>query len=299
MNSAVRTRAGVTMAGAALLVGGLTACGGADGGKGADAKAHDPVEAVKASYLKTVAAKFAKAELSTVEKDGKASSQSGTKGWYPSGHDVVLKGGGEPDSRSIMMGDTVYTQLDKPLKGKTWMQMDLSKDGKPGVRLNEDPAEYLAMLLGQQKLTHVGAEKSDGVDAQHYKGSFTNADLLQADESTKAMEEKNRQYLRESVKHITAFEVDLWIGADGYPVRVDSSSTDDKGTSKTTAKFSDFGRAPAVQPPPADQVVTFDAVMKGVDADLEQVDKDLAQADKDLEEADKTLRDAGLPGLRR
>ncbi|MFE7186741.1 hypothetical protein [Streptomyces erythrochromogenes] len=301
MNSAVRIRAGVAMAGAALLAGGLTACGaagGAGGGKGADAKAHDPVEAVKASYLKTVAAKFAKAELSTVGKDGRTSGQSGTKGWYPSGHDVVLKGDGEPDSRSIMMGDTVYSQLDKPLKGKTWMQMDLSKDGKPGVRLNEDPAEYLAMLLGQEKLTHVGAEQTDGIEAQHYKGSFTNADLLKADESTRVMEEKNRQYLHESVKHITAFEVDLWIGADGYPVRVDSSSTDDKGTSKTTAKFSDFGRAPAVQPPPADQVVTFDAVMKGVDADLEQVDKDLAQADKDLEEADKTLRDAGLPGLR-
>ncbi|MER7732447.1 hypothetical protein ABTX80_16325 [Streptomyces erythrochromogenes] len=299
MNSAVRIRAGVAMAGTALLVGALAACGGADGGKGADAKAHDPAEAVKASYLKTVAAKFAKAELSTVDKDGKTSTQSGTKGWYPSGHDVVLKGGGEPDSRSIMMGDTVYTQMDKPIKGKTWMQMDLSKDGKPGVRLNEDPAEYLALLLGQEKLTHVGAEQPDGVEAQHYKASLTNADLLRADESTKVMEEKNRQYLHESVKHITAFEVDLWIGADGYPVRVDSSSTDAKGTSKTTAKFSDFGKAPAVQPPPADQVVTFDAVMKGVDADLEQVDKDLAQADKDLEEADKTLRDAGLPGLRR
>ncbi|MFD6226622.1 hypothetical protein ACFWFZ_07055 [Streptomyces sp. NPDC060232] len=297
MNSAVRIRAGVAMAGTALLVGGLTACGG--GAEGADAKAHDPVAAVKASYLKTVAATFAKAEVSTVGTDGTTSGQSGTKGWYPSSHDVVLKdGGGKPDTRSIMMGDTVYTQLDKPLKGKTWMQMDLSKDGKPGVRLNEDPAEYLAMLLGQEKLTHVGAETTDGIDAQHYKGSLTNADLIKADESTKVMEEKNRQYLHESVKHITSFEVDLWIGKDGYPVRVDSSSTDGKGTSKTTAKFSDFGRAAAVQPPPADQVVTFDAVMKGVDADLEQADKDLEAADKSLEEADKTLRDAGLPGLR-
>ncbi|KOV43736.1 hypothetical protein ADK98_20525 [Streptomyces sp. H036] len=299
MNKAVRTRAGVAVA-AALLVGGLTACGagadgtgGAGGGKGADAKAHDPVEAVKASYLKTVAAKFAKAELSTVESDGKTSSQSGTKGWYPAAHDAVLKDGGDkPDARSIMIGDTVYTQMDKPFEGKTWMQMDLARDGKPGVRLNEDPAEYLAMLLGQPKLTHVGAETTDGIEAQHYKGSFTNADLITADESTKVMEEKNRQYLRESVKPVLAFEVDLWIGKDGYPVRVDSSSTDKKGTSKTTAKFSEFGKVAPIQPPPADQVVTFDAVMKGVDDKLEQ-------ADKDLEEADKTLRDAGLPGLRR
>ncbi|MFJ9939307.1 hypothetical protein [Streptomyces erythrochromogenes] len=303
MNSAVRIRAGVAMAGAALLAGGLTACGGtggAGGGKGADAKAHDPVEAVKASYLKTVAAKFAKADVATTGTDGRTVRESGTKGWYPAAHDVMLKdrGEGKPDTRSIMMGDTVYSQLDKPLKGKAWMQMDLSQDGKPGVRLNQDPAEYLAILLGQEKLTHVGAEQTDGIDAQHYKGSLTGAELVKADESTRAMEEKNRQYLHEALKHITAYEIDLWIGKDGYPVRVESSSTDDKGTTKTTVTFSEFGGPAPVQPPPADQVIAFDAVMKGVDADLEQVDKDLAQADKDLEEADKTLRDAGLPGLR-
>ncbi|MFJ7587190.1 hypothetical protein ACIQZO_07305 [Streptomyces sp. NPDC097617] len=85
MNKAVRTRAGIAMAGTALLVGGLTACGGGkadagtgagDGGKAAAEKAaaekaHSPVEAIKASYLKTVAARFAKAELSIVESDGR------------------------------------------------------------------------------------------------------------------------------------------------------------------------------------------------------------------------------------
>ncbi|MFG2336998.1 hypothetical protein [Streptomyces yangpuensis] len=295
MNKAVRIRGAVAIAGTGLLVGGLAACGG-----GAGEKAHDPVAAVKASYLKTVAARSATAEMATTGSDGKTVRETGTKAWYPSAQDVVLgdRGEGNPDTRSITMGDTVYSRLDKPLKGKTWMRMDLSKDGKPGVRLNQDPAEFLAMLLGQEKLTHVGAEKTDGVDARRYKGSFTGADLLRADESTKVMAEKDRQYLHEAVKHITAFEVDLWIGADGYPVRVDSSSTDDKGTTKTTGKFSGFGKPAPVQPPPADQVVAFDDVMKGVDADLAQVDKDLEQADKDLEQADKTLRDAGFPGLR-
>ncbi|MFJ3975608.1 hypothetical protein [Streptomyces sp. NPDC090021] len=297
MNKAVRIRirGAVAIAGGGLLVGGLAACGG-----GAEETAHDPVAAVKASYLKTVAAKSATTETVTTGSDGKTVRETGTKAWYPSAQDVVLgdRGEGKPDTRSIMMGDTVYSRLDQPLKGKIWMQMDLSKDGKPGVRLNQDPAEFLAMLLGQEKLTYVGAEKTDGVDAQHYKGSLTGADLLRADESTKVMEEKNRQYLHEAVKHITAFEVDLWIGADGYPVRVDSSSTDDKGTTKTSGKFSGFGKPAPVEPPPADQVVAFDDVMKGVDADLAQADKDMEQADKDLEKADKTLRDAGFPGLR-
>ncbi|MFJ6483993.1 MULTISPECIES: hypothetical protein [unclassified Streptomyces] len=299
MNKAVRTRAGIAVAGTALLVGGLTACGGdkadggtgkADGGKAAAEQAHSPVEAVKASYLKTVAAKFAKAELSIAKGDGKTSGQSGTKGWYPSSHDVVLKSE-KPDTRSVMIGDMVYTAMGEPLMGKTWMSMDLAKDGKAGVRLNDDPAEYLAMLLGQEKAAHVGAEKTaEGIDAEHYKASLTTADLLKADESTKVMQEANRQYLHESVKHLTTVEVDLWIGKDGYPVRAEIVSADGKDTTKTTATFSEFGKAAAVEAPPADQVVSFDDVMK-------ETDRKLKQADEDLKEADKTLRDAGLGGL--
>lgn len=305
LNKPALTRAGIAVAGTALLVGGLTACGGdkvdggtgkADGGtgKGAEAKAHSSVEAVKASYLKTVAAKFAKAELSIVESggktDGKTDGQSGTKGWYPSSHDVILKSE-KPDTRSIMIGDMVYTHLGEPLTGKSWMSMNLAKDGKPGVRLNDDPAEYLAMLLGQEKVTHVGAEKTaEGIEAEHYKGSLSNADLLTADESTKVMQEADRQYLHESVKHLTTVEMDLWIGKDGYPVRAEIVSTDGKSTTKTSAKFSDFGKAAPVEAPSADQVTSLDDVTK-------ETDRKLEQADKDLKEADKKLRDAGLGGL--
>ncbi|MFE9791987.1 hypothetical protein ACFYRL_09600 [Streptomyces goshikiensis] len=274
MNKAVRTRAGAAMAGAVLLVGGLTACGGdkagADGGKaGADRKAgatasapaQTPAEAVKASYLKTVKAGFAKAELSTVGADGKTLKQSGTKGWYPSTHDITLTRD-TGDTRSIMLGDTVYSHMDKPVDGKVWMRMELAKDGKPGVRLNEDPAEYLAMLLGQQKLAFVGSERTGGAETRHFKAALTNEDLLKADESGKVMEEKDRAYLHEALKKISAVEVDLWIGADGHPARVDSVTTGEEGTSKTTATFSDYGSVPAITAPPEGEVILFDEVMK-------------------------------------
>lgn len=133
MNKAARIRAGIAVAGTALLVGGLAACGGekadggtgkadggtgkADGGKGAEVKAHSSVEAVKASYLKTAAAKFAKAELSIVGADGKTHGQSGTKGWYPSSHDVILRSE-KPDTRSIMIGDMTYTRLAQPWRAR-------------------------------------------------------------------------------------------------------------------------------------------------------------------------------------
>ncbi|MGW6687313.1 hypothetical protein [Streptomyces sp. NPDC054961] len=302
MNKAVWTRTGAALAGTALLVGGLTACGGdkADGGRGGAAGSKQeaaepptPGEAVKAAYLKTVAAKFAKAELSTVEADGKTSTQSGSKGWYPSSHDLMIKAE-EPAARSIMIGDLIYTQMAEPVHGKSWMKLNLSKDGKPGVRLNDDPAEYLAMTLGQEGLKHVAAEKTDGVDTEHYKAVLTHADLIKADESTKVMQDKDRQYLHESLQQVTSLEIDLWIGGDGYPLRVDTVAVSgNEGPAKTTAKFSGFATTPAVQAPPAEDTVAFEDVMKGVDDTLKDVDASLKETEKSLKDTNEKLKDLG------
>lgn len=293
MHKHALTRAGVAAAGAALLVGGLTACGGGDkaGGKAdgkATAEAQQPADAVKASYLKTAAAKFAKYDMTVTTADGKSEQLTGTKGWYPASTGIDAKGAGA--GSQIMLGDDIYTHMDKPLEGKSWMKMNLNKDGKPRHRFNDDPADYLALLLGQQKVTLVGTEQTDGVEAGHYKSSLTNADLLAADDSTKVMEEANRQYLHEALKEYTGIDVDLWIGKDGYPVRVETVQVTKDGTTKVSAKFSDYGTAAPVAAPPADQVADFDAVMKGIGDTLKD-------ADADLKEADKTLRDAGLGGL--
>ncbi|MFF4846998.1 hypothetical protein [Streptomyces sp. NPDC001194] len=291
MNTAVLTRAGIAAAGAALLVGGLTACGTGKADTKTDAKTaakpETPAEAVKASYAKTVAAKFAKYEMTITSGSGKAEQLSGTKGWYPSTTAIDDKGDG---SNQVMIGDVVYTHSDKPLEGKSWMKMNLNKDGKPRSRFNDDPADYLAVLLGQQKVTLVGTEQIDGGEARHFKAVLTNADLLAADESTKVMEAANRQYLHEALKEYTSLDVDLWIGKDGHPVRVDSAQGTKDGTTKVSAKFSGYGTTPPVAAPPADQVADFDDVMKGIDDKLKGVDDT-------LKEADKTLKDAGLGGL--
>ncbi|MFD7554075.1 hypothetical protein ACFV9E_05985 [Streptomyces sp. NPDC059835] len=287
MNKHALTRAGVAAAGAALLVGGLTACGGAGAGGAGDKpagsaapKAESPADAVKASYVKTAAARFARFDMTFTGADGKPLQLTGTKGWYPAATGIDAKGG---DGRQVMLGDVVYTAVDKPVQGKSWMKMNLNKDGKPRHQLNDDPAEYLALLLGQQKLTLVGAEQPDGVEAKHYKAALTGAELLAADESTKVMDEANRRSLHEALKDYSAIEVDLWIGKDGYPLRVDTSRVAKDGTTKVSAKFSGYGTAEAVSAPPADQVVDFDDVMKGVD--------------KSLKETDQKLKDAGLGGL--
>ncbi|MFD5145369.1 hypothetical protein [Streptomyces sp. NPDC058401] len=268
--TAARMRTGAALAGVALLVSGLAACGtdktaaGKDGGSGAKAEAAKPptpAEAVKAAYLKTAAAKSAKVELTTTDPAGKTSGQSGTKGWYPYSHDILLKKDGA-DKRSVMIGDVIWTKLDKPLKGKSWMKMNLAADGKPVARRGEDPAEYLAMLLGQDTVQYVGAEQVDGTEAAHYKAILTGPELQKADETTKAMAEQNRQYLHEAVKEIKELRVDLWIGKDGYPVRYESTETGaENGPLQTKAAFSAFGTTPAVAEPPAADTVDFDEVM--------------------------------------
>ncbi|MFF7499554.1 hypothetical protein ACFZBM_08890 [Streptomyces lavendulae] len=272
MNRTVRTRAVAVLAGATLLVGGLAACegatktdaakGAADGAgaaPGAPTRGSSPVEA---SWLKTVKAKFAMAEISATDRDGKTTTQTGTKGWYPSAHDLTIKGP-DSESRSVMTGDVVYTQLKTPVDGKPWMKLDLAAGGAPAPRMNEDPAEYLALLLGQPKVALVPATATDAPGTRHYRALLTGADLQAADESTKVMPEKDRRYLRESVKHLTALEADVWIGKDDYPARVVTVSHDDKGASSTKATFDGFGQVAPVTAPPADQVADFDAVLQG------------------------------------
>lgn len=281
MNKAVWIRTGAALAGVALLVGGLTACGAGegagatgkddkqvDGGHGGVDHAQKPTEAVAASYKKTVAAKFAKASVSTVEADGTTREETGVKGWYPYSMDTTSGG-----KRSIMIGDTVYSPVEKDKNGgKPWMKLELGTPDKPGVRLNENPVEYLAMLLDQEKLKHVGAERTDGIDAQHYQGTFTLDELLQSDSKSRLLEDKQRQALYDALKkaRVKTYAFDLWIDKEGFPVRVDSVLTDEKGPSKTGAKFSDFGKATPVEAPPADQVSDFDAVQKETDRKLKE-----------------------------
>ncbi|MEU7043900.1 hypothetical protein AB0A77_22910 [Streptomyces varsoviensis] len=275
---AVWTRAGVAAAGAALLVGGLTACGGNDAKDGKDAKdakaasgkaaeskpsqAPSPAEAIKAAYRKTAGAKFAKIALKSTDADGKAGSITGTVGWNPASHDITLKDA-DGSTHSVMVGSTFYA--DNGAKGagvgkKRWTKMDLGAG-----KLNENPAEYLATLLDAENIQHVGAEPVDGTAAEHYKATLTTEQALKADQKSKLLTDQQRKELTDALKK-AAYKTsvfDVWIGEDGYPVRVDVARTDAKGTEKNSARFSDFGTAPAVKAPPADQVADFDDVLNG------------------------------------
>ncbi len=161
----------------------------------------------------------------------------------------------------------VYTELDKPLQGKTWMKMDTAKDGKPTARFEDTPVEYLALMIDQPGVQHVGTERAGGTPAEHYRGSFTLDQLLVSDEKSRLVPDAERATLREALKRakVTSYGLDVWIDKDGHPVKVEAQRTDDRGVDRVTSEFSQYGAAPAVQAPPEGETADFDAVMKGVD----------------------------------
>ncbi|MGW5343848.1 hypothetical protein [Streptomyces sp. NPDC004050] len=304
MNKAVRIRAGVALAGTALLVGGLTACGSdggkeaAGGGKPAAAAAKSPQEAVKAAYTKTLQAKTSAFRTTSVQADGKTTEISGTVGWYPTARELKQPGG----KRQVMLPGVIYTEMDKPLEGRNWMRMSLAKDGKPTARFEDTPVEYLALMIDQPGVQHAGTEQAGGVQAEHYRGTFTLDQLMTSDEKSRLVPDAERANLREALQRakVTSYGFDVWIDKDGHPVKVEAQRTDDKGVDRTTSEFSQYGAAPAVQAPPEGDTADFDAVMKGVgesladtEASLKGTRKSLKETEKSLAETDAILKDLG------
>ncbi|MEU3774427.1 hypothetical protein AB0F11_14715 [Streptomyces sp. NPDC032472] len=275
----VRTRTGAALAGGALLLAGLTACGGADkggaagaGGKPAAAR-QSPQEAVKAAYTKTLQAKTASFRYKNAGADGKTTEVSGTKNWYPTAHELVQPSG----KRQVLLPGAIYTELDKPLEGKDWMKIDQSKGDKPPARFEDTPVEFLALMIDQPGVSHVGTEQAGGAAAEHYRGTFTLDQLLVSDEKSRLVPDAERATLREALKRtkVTSYALDVWIDKDGHPVKVEGQRTDDKGVDRIASEFSQYGTAPTVQAPPADKTADFDAVMKGVRDSIAETDKKL------------------------
>ncbi|MEU6868425.1 hypothetical protein ABZ924_35215 [Streptomyces sp. NPDC046876] len=276
----VWTRTGAALAGGALLLAGLTACGGADkggpagaGDKPAGAAAQSPQEAVKAAYTKTLQAKTASFRYKSAGADGQTTEISGTKNWYPTAHELTQPSG----KRQVLLPGAIYTQLDKPLQGKDWMKIDQSKGGKPPARFEDTPVEFLALMIDQPGVSRVGTEQAGGAAAEHYRGTFTLDQLLVSDEKSRLVPDAERATLREALKRagITSYGLDVWIDKDGHPVKVEGQRTDDKGVDRISSEFSQYGTAPTVQAPPADSIVDFDAVMKGVGDSIAETDRKL------------------------
>ncbi|MFF9146966.1 hypothetical protein ACF1BN_19110 [Streptomyces sp. NPDC014861] len=295
-------RAGVALT-AAGLVAGLAGCN--DGDKtGAAAKAGDPTNAaqfIKVAYEKTAAAKSAKVKM-TMKMEGMGAESgtadmTGSMGWDPAVMDLTVKGSmlsaGDPEApeevRMVMVDGVMYMDMGEKqaaqMDGKRWMKLDLKaaadasgdkalqKQMTGGLdQMNQDPAQQLALLLESPDLKHVGAEKVNGMDTEHYKGTLTVEQMMKAGGSAELLSADERKKFTETVKQLgmTGYDTEVWVNKDGYPARMDVAMKMGKGSMEMRADYSDYGTKAAVQVPPADETVDLFKMLQDAGKALEE-----------------------------
>ncbi|WP_329380787.1 hypothetical protein OG625_15705 [Streptomyces sp. NBC_01351] len=287
---------------AVLLVGGATACQSGkkdDAGKAADASAQpsapaaggSATEALSAAYKKTSAAKSAKVRMTISTPaalgGGETMEMTGVQGWDPNVMDITVKGAvgkGEGPVRMIMSNNVMFVEMpaDSPMPeemaGKRWMKLDLNAaaaasgdaeamkklGGMGGMEQSQDPAKQLALLLASPNVKSVGAEKVEGVDTTHYKGTLTFEEMLAANQESKGLTEAERAQLTEAMKKagIKGYDMDVWVDKNGYPAQMKFGIGTPEGTMTIDAHYSDYGSAATVQAPPENETLDLFAMLQ-------------------------------------
>lgn len=295
MSKSTWKRAGVATLSAAALVAGLAGCN--DGDAKAVGKAlGDPLQALTAAYEKTSAAKSAKVTMTmSIEGAGAESGtieMTGVQGWAPASMDITMKGSmlsaGDPDApeqmRMVMLDNVMYMDMGEKqaaeMDGKRWMKLDMkaaaAESGDKALQkqltggldnMNQDPAQQLALLLDSPDLKHVGAEKVNGMETEHYKGTLTFEQMLAANESSKLLSKEEHDKLIENVKKtgLKGYDTEVWVNKDGYPARMDIGMEMAEGKVQIRADYSDYGTKSAVEAPPASETVDLFKMLQEAD----------------------------------
>ncbi|MFC8421722.1 hypothetical protein ACFUN7_12690 [Streptomyces sp. NPDC057236] len=296
MSMAAWKRVGVCLT-AAAVVAGVAGCQDGDGG-GTKKKATDSTESevqtqnemtkvLQAAFKNTSEAKSSKVRMTMTMPagvDGGGTVElSGVQGWDPAVMDVTMKGSalaaGDPDAperiRMIMLDNAMYMDMGAKqaaeMDGKRWMKMDfaaiaeasgdaeIQKQMTSGLEnMNQDPAQQLALLLESPNLKHVGPEKVDGVQTQHYKGTLSFDEMIDGNESFDLLSEEEREELTANVEKagLKGYDTEVWVNEDNYPVKMVVGMKMPQGTMNMTANYSDYGAKAEVEAPPAAE--TFD-----------------------------------------
>lgn len=262
---------------------------GSSAAKGGEPQSRSAVtDVLTAAYEKTAAAKSAKVSMTMSMPAGAAGAaeggemeMTGVMGWDPMVMDMTMSGSmmqaepGAPEKiRMVWVKNAMYMDMGaeaaKDMDGKRWMKLDLAAaaeaSGDPDAakeltggmeNMNQDPAQQLALLLDSPNVKHVGSEKVDGVDAQHYKGTLTVAEMLESNESLEVLSAKERKDLLANIEKsgIEGYDTEVWVNEDDYPVKMNVGMDSPQGEIKISARYSDYGAEASVQTPPAGDTV--------------------------------------------
>ncbi|MFD9795701.1 hypothetical protein ACFWXK_32650 [Streptomyces sp. NPDC059070] len=300
------TRAALSLATVTVVVAGAAGCGGDDekaDGAGAAKEAAAPQsrtaasQVLAAAYKKTAAAKSAKVRMSVTAPaslgEGPGTTEtSGVMAWNPTAMDLTVttsaaKGlSGAPEkTRMLWVDNVMYVDMGsageagKMFDGKRWVKLDptaLAKESGKGQlvkqltagmeNMNQDPAQQLALLLDSPNLKHLGAERIDGVAAEHYKGTLTIDEMLKNNKMLDTLTAQEREQLLANMKktQVKGYDTEVWVNADGYPVRMDVGMDSAQGKVTTSTHYSDYGTKARVTAPPAAETADLMAMLKNL-----------------------------------
>ncbi|MGX1840059.1 hypothetical protein [Streptomyces diastaticus] len=259
----------------------------------------DAGKALNAVYKNTSEAKSAKVKMTMSMPEGTPGGgdmeMSGVMGWDPTVLDMTMSGSAlqESDptaptsSRVIMDGDVMYVDMGaeaaKETDGRRWMKMDLGdlaeqmeKSGEAGggemakamtgglENMNQDPAQQIALLMESPNLKHVGPAKVGGEETQHYKGTLSLKEMLDANTAFDTLPEKDRKELVEAMETsgLEGYQTQLWVNDDDLPVKMDVTMETPEGDVRIVQTFSDYGAAAKVEAPAEKDTLDFMDLLK-------------------------------------
>ncbi|MGW1837609.1 hypothetical protein [Streptomyces sp. NPDC002067] len=273
------TRITAAVAGVVLLVGGLSACNngakgaGSGGGGAAGGDKAAPADALKAAKEATAAKNSAKFDGTTETTNANGRFKQTTKGGldWSQGMQMnvenTLSGaksptGGKP-IKALYTQDAVYMNMGSAMPGaggKPWVkysyealskQMGASGTAVKDVLSNANPSMPIELLMASGTAKVVGKEQVNGVEATHYTGTVTMADL------SKNLSKEIRDAVQKQLEQggAKSEKLDLWIDGDNLLVKKEEHVSG-KMPTDATAFYTDYGTKVAVEPPPASQTMT-------------------------------------------
>ncbi|SFB82165.1 hypothetical protein [Streptomyces aidingensis] len=169
--------------------------------------------------------------------------------------------------------------MEPALGGKTWVKVDLAEaaaaEGDPALgqmldQLNSasySPATQVALMLESPEVEWKGEESLDGVTVNRYEGTLTAEELLAMDPSTEFLSEEELDLMRSELATSGSEEylLSVWVDENDYPVRIDMTVEMPEGSMVQSTRYGDYGEAPAVEHPPAGEVVDSAELEDGID----------------------------------
>lgn len=221
------------------------------------------------------------------------STQLAGKSFEASGGGTINERGSEGTARMQVAGKTVEEVISKPYlyisvpsggdtsvtHGKPWVRADLStfsqSFGNSSVGAgSSNPSEVLGYLRAAGTVTRAGDERVRGVSSTHYHALIDLASFDSAVPASERVAARKEGKLLERVTGAKTLPMDVWIGAgriDRIGLAYSLCTLEGRLQETLSMDLYDYGRQPAVTPPPASQVTDIAAKLKS------EVTKALAQ----------------------